>query len=55
MRGLIGLIGGLLLIALLGVAIKNGVDFRADCHAKGGVVLETTDEYLCVKKEAIIK
>lgn len=54
MKGFIALMGGLLLIAFLGLAIKNEVDFRHNCHAKGGVVVEA-NELLCVQKEAIIK
>uniref|UniRef100_A0AAU6VYK7 Uncharacterized protein n=2 Tax=unclassified bacterial viruses TaxID=12333 RepID=A0AAU6VYK7_9VIRU len=55
MKGFITLMGALLLITFLGLALKNDVDFRHDCHAKGGVVVEASTEMLCVNKEAFIK
>lgn len=54
MKGFIALMAGLTLVALLGLAIKNEVDFRSACHEKGGVVVEA-NELMCVSKEAIIK
>lgn len=54
MKGFIALLAALTLVAFLGLCIKNEVDFRHNCHAKGGVVVEA-NELLCVQKEAIIK
>lgn len=54
MKVFISLMLGFFLVALLAVAYKNEVNFRDNCHAKGGVVIEA-NELLCVQKEAIIK
>lgn len=54
MKVFISLILGFFLVALLAVAYKNEIDFRDNCHAKGGVVVEA-NELMCVNKEAIIK
>lgn len=49
---------GLMFAAIMALIILAGIDNQKAsdaCTLKGGIIVETQDDYICIKNEAIIK